>query len=190
MITFSVFLLIGLVVVAARLWAASYKETYSFQCSVTEVADASNSPFVDTSNNDIIHSGLNKGKTVDSAAAVGENVKGLIQGRITLAAGAATLNLAAGPGSAGPTSQNLTGLRVRRMMLRAKSDNANPITVTFGAANGHTGFGAAFSVTLSAGKSALIEGDGATAVAGGNRTLDISGTGTQAIDVMITAGDN
>lgn len=96
-----------------------------------------------------------------------------------LAAGVATLNLAAIP--ALPAAYDGTGKRVLAMVLTNPATNANSITVEVGATNGYAGFGAAFSVTVEPGKSVTV--NAGAAIASGSRTLDLSGTGTQALSI-------
>lgn len=179
-------LFVILLFVAFR-YAVSVKESWGVTMTVKETLDPLTIPLADTSDNSITHTGLNKSETNDANSVAGKNVTAMAQGSLVLVAGAKTLNLAAAPGTAG--NVDFTGLKIRRMVIRAKATNANPITISFGAANPYTGFGAAFSLTLNPGKCCLLEGD-ATVVAAGVRTLDIAGTGTQGIDFIATAGAN
>ena len=105
-----------------------------------------------------------------------------------LAAGVATIDLTALDGL-NDKAVNGTGLRVQILRLRAPSSNANPITVAKGASNGYDGLGSAFSVTLQPGAEAtLLTSDAGGDIAAGNKTLDLTGTGAQALDVEIIMG--
>ena len=105
-----------------------------------------------------------------------------------LTGGAATIDLTALDGL-NDKAVNGTGLRVQILRLRAPSSNANPITVAKGASNGYDGFGAGFSVTLQPGAEAtLLTRDAGGDIAAGNKTLDLTGTGAQALDVEIIMG--
>jgi hypothetical protein len=105
-----------------------------------------------------------------------------------LAAGAATIDLTALDGF-NDKAVNGTGLRVQLLRLRAPSSNANPITVAKGVSNGYDGFGSAFSVTLAPGAEAtILTNDAGSDIGAGNKTLDLTGTGAQALDVEIIMG--
>lgn len=105
-----------------------------------------------------------------------------------MTAGAATIDLTALVDVQGRTI-NLDTLRVRAVKIRALDANAAAVTVAKGASNGYTGFGLAFSVTLAAGQEAtLYLGATGTAVSATEKTLDLSGTGTDGIQLAIAAG--
>lgn len=163
------------------------KIVFEIKSTVTETLSGAGVPFVQAGSSAIVHSGLNVAKTLDANTA-GRNVEQTVYGQLAMTAGAATLNLAAVTGLNGDVV-DLTGLKIRTMQFRAKSDNANPITVEIGASNGYTGLGAGFSLTLSPGLSAAME-PSTVAVASGVRTLDVSGTGTQVLEFIFTAGSN
>lgn len=109
-------------------------------------------------------------------------------GQQALTAGAATIDLTALTGLNG-VAVSLSGLKPRAILLENPADNANPITIAKGAANGYTGFGASYSETLQPGQKVLKRlGAAGTAVSGTVKTLDISGTGAQALKYQIVAG--
>lgn len=176
---------LGFVLVCAAV--AAVKITWEIKSTVVETLSATAAPFAATGAAKVTHSALNVSKVLDANSAAGTNVTKVVHGTITLTAGAATLNLASVHGTEG--TEDLTGLKIRTVQFMAKAANANPITIAKGAANGYTGLGAAFSLTLDPAKSVGLEAN-ATAVAAGVRTLDVSGTGTQAVDFIITAGSN
>jgi hypothetical protein len=109
-----------------------------------------------------------------------------------LVAGAATIDLTSLPDDDGNVGAvDFTGLKPQVVILTNKSTNANAITIAKGASNGYTGFGAAFSITLQPGDTVAFKGNdnaGVTDVASGARTLDLSGTGTQVLQVQLIAG--
>jgi hypothetical protein len=105
-----------------------------------------------------------------------------------LTSGSATIDLTALDGL-NDKVVNGTGLRVQLLRLKAPSSNANPITVAKGVSNGYDGFGSAFSVTLQPGaEMTFLANDAGSDVGAGNKTLDLTGTGTQALDVEIIMG--
>jgi len=105
-----------------------------------------------------------------------------------LAAGAATIDLTALDGF-NDKAVNGTGLRVQLLRVKNPTTNANPITVAKGVSNGYDGFGAAFSVTLQPGaEMTFLTNDAGGDIGSGNKTLDLTGTGVQALDVEIILG--
>lgn len=143
--------------------------------------------FVAPADNTVTISGLNETETFTASTSVPvTKVSSFSQ---ALTAGAATINLAALPGLTAEETVVGTGLKVQLMKLRNKSTNANPITVAKGAANGSTLLGAAWTVTLQPGQSLLFNGDeGTPDVAAGDRTIDLTGTGAQILEVVIVLG--
>ena len=105
-----------------------------------------------------------------------------------LAAGVATIDLTALDGFNDKVI-NGTGLRVQLLRVKNPATNANPITVAKGASNGYDGFGSAFSVTLQPGAEVtFLTNDAGSDIGSANKTLDLTGTGTQALDVEIIMG--
>ncbi len=109
--------------------------------------------------------------------------------KITLVAGAATLDLTALVDT--DLTIDMTGLKLREMFLVSDSANANSITVQPGASNGYTGWGI--------GTQGLILGTandehklgplyGGIAVDGTHKNIDIVGTGTQKVFVSMLFG--
>lgn len=183
--TFGLLVVVALVLVAYG--RGAIEQTFSIISTVVETLPAANLPFGASGKTNVTHSGLNVSRKVDANSAAGTNVTKVGQGTITMTAGAATVNLAACPGTT--AAVDFTGDKIRTILLRANPANANPITIVKGATNGYTGAGAAFSLTLDPGKSAAIECN-ATLVAAGVRTLDLSGTGAQQLDIIVTSGSN
>jgi hypothetical protein len=114
-------------------------------------------------------------------------------GLVTLSGGAATIDLTALTGADSAT-KNFDGKKIRAIKVRAKSTSAGAFTIAKGASNGYTGFGATFSVTLPANASGgawfmFYDAGGGTAVSGTVKTLDVSGTGAQVLEVIVVAGD-
>jgi hypothetical protein len=96
----------------------------------------------------------------------------------TLTAGAVSIDLTNLVGLNGAAVSG-TGLRVRALKVKAPSGNGAPISVAKGAANGYTGLGASFEVTLPpGGEMTFYDGGGGGVVGGTNKTLDLSGTGS------------
>lgn len=106
--------------------------------------------------------------------------------QLALSSGAVTLDLTA---VADPDLGNVSfnGLTIQQMLLTNPASNANPISIGKGASNGYTGFGATFFVTLQPGSSLAINLAG-SAVGGSSKTLDLTGTGAQALNIQLTGG--
>jgi hypothetical protein len=102
--------------------------------------------------------------------------------------GASSIDLTA---LAGPNAGVVdgTGLRVQAIKLSNPAANANPITIAKGAAAGYAGLGAAFSLTLAPGAEVtLFNNDAGADIGVANKSLDLTGTGTQALSVGIVLG--
>lgn len=105
-----------------------------------------------------------------------------------LTAGAATIDLTALLGTLG-ASESFSGLKVQGVLFYAPTDNADPITLTEGASNGYELMGDGWKVTLKGGQRVLFRGFEKTPdVASNAKTIDVSGTGTQQIWIVICAG--
>jgi hypothetical protein len=107
---------------------------------------------------------------------------------VNMTAGAATIDLTDLLLNA--VAVTLTGLEPRALRVTALTTNGASITVAKGASNGYDGLGAAFSVTLEPGSSALFyfySGTG-NAVGSGNKNLDLSGTTTDGVRFSVVAG--
>lgn len=109
-------------------------------------------------------------------------------GSKALVAGAVTLDLRTLTGLNG-VAVDLNGLAPRMIVFENPVTNANPITIVFGSATPYTGLGAAYNYTLQPGqKVAYLLGDAGTAVSATVKFLDLTGTGSQALNYEIVAG--
>ncbi len=105
-----------------------------------------------------------------------------------LVSGAGTIDLTALPGTNGATISG-TGLKVQALKVQALGTNANPITLTFGASNPYALHGATFVMALSPGQEYQFFGNAATPTIGsGAKNIDLSGTGTQSLNVQVVMG--
>lgn len=109
-------------------------------------------------------------------------------GQQALSSGVATLDLRTLTGLNG-VAVDLNGLAPRAVLFENPETNADAITITTGASNGYTGFGVSYLETLQPGAKSLrwLDATG-TAVSGSVKTLDLAGTGTQALNYQIVAG--
>jgi hypothetical protein len=108
-------------------------------------------------------------------------------GRVTLIAGAATLDLTALTDSEG-TVLSMTAKKVRFFAIKGNG-NANVCTIKVGAANGFTGFGTAWTIDVQVGGWIfLYAGAASVDIDATHKTIDFAGTLTQSFDVIIVAG--
>lgn len=152
--------------------------------SVTEDITA---PFEDPINNTILHDGLDESFTL-SATSTPPAAK-VAPFRQALTSGAATIDLTNLPGTNG-ASVNGTALKVRACKFRNPAYNSHAITITVGATNGYPLLGSGFCMTLLPGQSSgpLYLADGAPAIDSTHKTLDLTGTGSESLDVGILLG--
>ena len=162
--------------------------TYAVTATLIEVLPAAQAPGAATeAARTVTQAGFNAAqRTLKSDSSPPVTCGSLFQQVLT--DGAATIDLAALDGL-NDKVVNGTGLRVQLLRIKAPSSNVNPITVAKGASNGYDGFGAAFSVTLQPGAEAtFLTNDAGSDIGSANKTLDLTGTGAQALDVEIIMG--
>jgi hypothetical protein len=99
---------------------------------------------------------------------------------VTMTSGTATIDLTNADGV------NLTGKKITKLSVSAKSTNANAITVETGDTNGYEPI-SGYSQVLLASEVSVIDPLNAPTVGGSAYTLDVSGTQAQAVYVYIEA---
>lgn len=164
----------------------SIAATYVSQITVVETGEG---VFLGTDNT-LTTNGMNRTEGLTGSSGV--PVTKYSSFRQALTAGAATIDLTSLPDYNGtPAAVTFLGLKVQMIKVRGKSDNANPITITKGASNGY-GLGAAgatFTIPLEPDCEATIYlDDKAPDVAAGAKTFDLTGTGSQVLEVTLVAG--
>ncbi len=109
---------------------------------------------------------------------------------LTLSSGTGTIDLTALPGNSVDETINGTGLKVQVLKFRNKSTNANKITVAKGGTNGYQLDGATtWSDPMAPGQSSLRLLNGAADTIGSTKkTIDVTGTGSQVLQVLIVLG--
>lgn len=160
---------------------------YASTATVTEaLAVGPGTANPDSPATNITHSGFNTSKTLNGASTPPATKVAAFNK--ALATGAGTIDLTSLPGTNGAVVTML-GLKVQVMKIIAKSTNANPITLTFGASNPYELLGSTFVITLLPGQEVTIYGNDATPdVGSGAKNIDLAGTGSQSVDVIIIAG--
>lgn len=163
----------------------SVNGTYRGAITVIETPTA-NAAWIKASDSTITIDGLNleKGLNAGSTPPASKHAASTA----TMTAGAKTIDLTAIVGLNGGNVDG-TGLKVRAFKFRAPLTNANPVTLAVGAANGYELLGSDWKVTLQPGQEAQgYLADGAPVIGGGAKTIDVSGTGAQGVDVQILMG--
>lgn len=104
-----------------------------------------------------------------------------------LSTGTGTIDLTALDGT--EATINGTGKKVQAVLFRNPSTNANAITIVEGASNGYELLGNAWSIVLQPGQQfgAYLK-DAAPDIGASAKTIDISGTGSQALDCVLVIG--
>lgn len=166
--------------------ASTVQASFVSTLQVTETLDQTLNPAAPDGSRVLTYSNWNTSKLLSGATT--PPVTATVNFQQALSTGAATIDLTAVPGANG-VSQSLTGLKPRFIKLQNPATNANNITVAKGASNGYTPSGSAFSVTIVPGGELLMDlGANGLAIGSGAKTLDLTGTGSQALNVQIVAG--
>lgn len=157
--------------------------TYASTLTVVEtVADT----YVASGDNTLTYNGMNSSGTYNSGTATPVTKHASFQQALTT--GAATIDLRALTGPNGATVDG-NGLKVQFVKFRNKSTNANSMTLTFGASNPYDLFGSTFVLTLAPGQEFLaFLKEGAPDIDATNKTIDVSGTGSQILECEIVMG--
>jgi hypothetical protein len=158
---------------------------FALKLNTTETI-STNVPFVAGTANTITQSGLTTSGTANGSSTPPVTLDAYFQK--PLVAGAATIDLTALSGTNGATV-NFNTKKVQFYKFRNPSTNAGAITVTFGAANPYLLHGSAFKMTLNPGDEVMARlPNTAPTVDATHKNIDISGTGTEALDVGLVAG--
>ena len=156
---------------------------YQAKVTVTEILAANAGSLSDKT---VKHSAYDSAQTFDADSDV--PVTKVAAFEADLAAGSGSIDLTALTGTNGATVDG-TGLKVQAIKLIAKADNANPLTIAVGAANGYELLGANFEVALSAGQEVTIFGnEAAPEIGGAAKAFDLTGTGEQGLYVIVVMG--
>jgi len=158
---------------------------YRVNTTVTEQVET-NPPSSQAARCRVEHDRLNASADLDAASSV--PVTKVANFDQALTAGAATIDLTALPGINGATV-NGSGLKVQLLRVQAKSTNANAITLTEGASNGYELAGNAWKAAVQAGQElTFYANEKAPDIGSGAKTIDLAGTETQALEVLIVMG--
>jgi len=157
---------------------------YASNITITETFS-----IADTVDNTILVNTYNQTGTLTASSSVPATKQATFA--LAMSGGSGSIDLTALPGLDSNQTVDGTGLKVQLMLLLNPSSNANSITVAKGGSNGYglDAAGTAWTETLSPGQWRMIGGnDVAPDVASGARILDVTGTGSQVLDVSIVLG--
>lgn len=135
---------------------------------------------------DVLYDQFNVDKVLD-ADSTPAITKGFAD-TLTLSTGTLTLDLTS-LADGDFATKTFNGLKLVTLHVKNPSTNANDITLAEGASNGYPLFGAGWTITLRPGEAFSWESAGdAPAVGSGDKEIDISGTGSQEVQISMTAG--
>lgn len=152
---------------------------YGFKCHITESLEVG---VAGVQSSQVIHSNYDESGTL--TASTTPPVTKPVTFLLTLSGGAATINLAALTAVNGAT-YDFTGLRLQ--FIRIKNLGANSMAFAEGASSGIAL--ACGTITVPAGGiDYKFLNDAAPDVAAADRTIDVTGTGTQTAEITLVAG--
>lgn len=155
----------------------------AMRLTVDETLETTTAPYINSSAAALNHNGVDK--TVTLTASSTPAVDTVVAFKATLVAGAKTIDLTSITHNGATVS--LSGKKIKAIKFRNPS--ANAMTITEGASNGYELLGNAFTFILLQNQELQIYlADGAPTVSGSLKNIDVSGTGTQYIDVIAVAG--
>ena len=159
--------------------------TMRMMLDVVETLDV-NTTSLAAANQTVTHNAYDLG-TVASATTLSPATM-VVAFQQALTGGTATIDLTSLTGTNGAV-RDASGLKLQGLLLRNPSTNANQILMEPGAANGYDAFGASWQVTLQPGQQAMYYGYDATPDVGASDLgLDMTGTASQALDVIMVFG--
>lgn len=164
--------------------AATLSATVAATCTVTEILD--NTPFATSAHKQVTHDVLNQSESLTTGGTVPITVVAAFNK--ALVAGTASIDFTSLTGTNGATVSG-SGLKLQVAIIKAKTTNANAITIADGANNGYGGFGSNFEVVLDADQWVMLFGkDKEPDVDATHKTWDLIGTGTQSVDMILVFG--
>lgn len=163
----------------------SVEVSFGVQVTTVETLTA-NVPAVQAAKARITHDQYNESLTLNSGSTPPATLCAFFLK--ALSSGSATIDLTALTGTNG-ASVDFSGLKVQVAKFKNPATNANSITVTVGASNGYLLAGAAWKAILAPGQSVTYQcNDASPDVGSSAKNIDVSGTGTQTLQVSLIAG--
>lgn len=162
----------------------SVKVRYVAEITTKEVPASTVSPAVATAASPLVHSLFSTTKNLDSATTPAVTKPAYFEK--ALAGGTGTIDLTAVTHNG--AAVDLTGLKVKLLKFKNKDGNA-VTTIGEGASNGYEALGNSWTIKLLENQEITIYlDDGAPAVGPTAKTIDITGTGTQILEVTVIGG--
>lgn len=161
--------------------ASTFSCTLMLQFTAQETLDSSDAPAA-SSDKRLTHDGFNIAALTLNASST-PDVEKVAYFTKTLSGGAATIDLTAL--SHNGQTVDMTGKKLRAIMVKFASTNVGSLNIAPGASNGYDLFGASNDITIPAqtgtlpGVVLMTCGDSAPAVAAGDKNIDLTGTGTE-----------
>ena len=158
----------------------------------TEVLDAVDAPAAsDEDKRTLKANGFGLSATLDASSTPAAEVGPIVQ-EITIGSGTTTIDLTAAPLQGEGRVADCTGKKLIGYFFHADKDNSGDVTIAEGASNGYPLFGSGNDLVLGPGRQegAAVSGVASpyTAVASGDKTLDISGTSGDKLTVEMIFG--
>jgi hypothetical protein len=160
----------------------SVSAAYVSQLTITEQLSRQEA----NANSKITYDKLNSAVTLNGTSSPAVTKQASL--RVTLSTGAATVDMT----SMTPQNEaavNATGLKPQLYKFQAPATNSGAITIAPGGSNGHALLGASFSITLNPGQevSGYLDASAVT-VDSTHKTIGLSGTGTDVLDMQLVFG--
>jgi hypothetical protein len=159
--------------------ASSYQSVLSVTETITDGVPDAASP-------NINHTGFNSNQRLNPSSTPPATLVASFVA--TLVAGALTIDLTNMSGVNGATVNGNT-LKVRMIKFQAPAGNGATITAKVGVTNGYQLRGAGWQEAFAPGQESLCYlADGAPAIGGSAKTIDLAGTGTDSLNVIVLLG--
>lgn len=163
----------------------SIQFTYKSVMTVIEQLEA-NPDGLSATDRQVTYDAFNQSKSLSAGTTPPVTMAGFF--KKALVAGVGTIDLTAFPTTNGAVD-NGTGLKAQGWKFRNPPTNTGPITVTFGAANPYLLRGAGWKMIIQPGQEDMGYGADLTPDVGPtSKNIDISGTGTESLEVSLVLG--
>lgn len=158
---------------------------YRLTVTVAETPET-NVPAAPASSRVNLHTLFNTSKSLDGTTTPAVSKNAIFDK--ALVAGAGTIDLTALT-AINNLAVTFSGLKVQVWKFKAKSGNAAAVTIKFGSANPYNLLGTSWLLTLEPGQELGGYTAGAAPVVGASaKNIDLTGTGTDAVEVSLVAG--
>lgn len=179
--------IVGFLLVVALLWALSAAPAIS--STLVSSLTITETPAVFGGSGSLTIAPMNETQALSASTTPAVTAAASFQQ--ALSGGAATIDLTSLPGLETTDTVSFNTLKVQQMKLQNPSTNANKIVASNGATNPYRLDGAttAWIITLAPGQSVLLNlANAGDTVGSSHKTIDLAGTGSQALNVEMTAG--